>query len=226
MQIRYALMREDDHFNRGFPSPKGEKDLARAPCSLRTVIEDALRAAFAKERKRSRSAAPPRVKTFKGTGVQPGIDLSCPPSLLDAMEAMILLDINILVSAHREDADQHREIKAWMETALRSRRSRRIGTSLGRPRDHASEDFQKPTTSTKRSIFSRTFVLERRCTSSGPGAGHWEIFVELCRRSDARGNLVPDAFHAALAIELGCEWLTLDRGFARFPGLKWRHPLD
>lgn len=24
---------------------------------------------------------------------------------------------------------------------------------------------------------------------------------------------MPDAFHAALAIELGCEWLTLDRGF-------------
>jgi predicted nucleic acid-binding protein len=37
---------------------------------------------------------------------------------------------------------------------------------------------------------------------------------------------VPDAFHAALAIELGCERLTLDRGFARFAGLKWRHPLD
>jgi PIN domain len=60
----------------------------------------------------------------------------------------------------------------------------------------------------------------------GPGASHWKIFVDLCRRSDARGNLVPDAFHAALAIELGCEWLTLDRGFARFPGLKWRHPSD
>ncbi len=59
-----------------------------------------------------------------------------------------------------------------------------------------------------------------------PGAGHWKIFSELCRKAEARGNLVPDAFHAALAMELGCEWLTLDRGFARFPGLNWRHPLD
>jgi predicted nucleic acid-binding protein len=35
-----------------------------------------------------------------------------------------------------------------------------------------------------------------------------------------------DAYFAALAIEHGCEWITADRGFARFPGLRWRHPLD
>ena len=31
---------------------------------------------------------------------------------------MILLDVNILVAAHREDADQHREIKSWLEATL------------------------------------------------------------------------------------------------------------
>ena len=34
-----------------------------------------------------------------------------------------------------------------------------------------------------------------------------------------------DAYFAALAIESGSEWITADRGFARFPGLRWRHPL-
>ena len=29
---------------------------------------------------------------------------------------------------------------------------------------------------------------------------------------------------AALAIEWGCEWVTMDRDFARFPGLKWSVP--
>jgi predicted nucleic acid-binding protein len=48
--------------------------------------------------------------------------------------------------------------------------------------------------------------------------------VELCRRSSARGNLVPDAYLAALAIESGCEWVTLDQGFGRFPELRWRAP--
>jgi len=56
-------------------------------CSLRAVIEDALRAALAKERKRTRSGAPRPLKTFKGTGVQPGIDLSSSAALLDAMES-------------------------------------------------------------------------------------------------------------------------------------------
>jgi predicted nucleic acid-binding protein len=59
-----------------------------------------------------------------------------------------------------------------------------------------------------------------------PGRKHWEIFLRLCREGDARGNLVSDAYHAALAIENGCEWITTDRDFARFPGLKWRSPLE
>lgn len=53
---------------------------------MRTVIEDALRAALAKDRTRSRSGARP-LKTFKGTGVQPGIDLSSSAALVDAMES-------------------------------------------------------------------------------------------------------------------------------------------
>jgi hypothetical protein len=36
--------------------------------------------------------------------------------------------------------------------------------------------------------------------------------------------MVTDAWFAALAIEWDCEWITLDRDFARFPGLKWRRP--
>lgn len=59
-----------------------------------------------------------------------------------------------------------------------------------------------------------------------PGPRHWGIFTDLCRKADAKGNLVPDAYLAAIAIEHGCEWITADRGFARYPGLRWRHPLD
>lgn len=60
----------------------------------------------------------------------------------------------------------------------------------------------------------------------GPGRRHWAIFEDLCRRTGAKGNSVPDAFYAALAIESGSDWVTADRGFARFPGLRWRHPFD
>lgn len=58
-----------------------------------------------------------------------------------------------------------------------------------------------------------------------PGPRHWQIFERLCIESGARGNLIADAYLAALAIETGSEWLTTDRDFSRFPGLRWRHPL-
>jgi toxin-antitoxin system PIN domain toxin len=57
------------------------------------------------------------------------------------------------------------------------------------------------------------------------GVGSWEIFAQLCREAKARGKLVADAYHAALALEHGCEFVTADGDFARFAGLRYRHPL-
>jgi len=64
------------------------------------------------------------------------------------------------------------------------------------------------------------------CVVIAPGERHWEIFTRLCRETGIKGNLVPDAYLAALAIENGCEWVTTDRDYARFAGLRWRHPLE
>jgi uncharacterized protein len=63
------------------------------------------------------------------------------------------------------------------------------------------------------------------CFFVSPGERHWEIFDRLCRAAGAKGALVTDAYFAALAIECGAEWITADRDFSRFPGLRWRHPL-
>jgi len=45
------------------------------------------------------------------------------------------------------------------------------------------------------------------------------------RDAGARGKLVADAQHAAVAIEHGCTMVSTDSDFDRFPGLRWRHPL-
>lgn len=58
-----------------------------------------------------------------------------------------------------------------------------------------------------------------------PGRRHFDIFTRLCREAGAKGNLVADAYLAALAIESGSDWITTDRDYSRFPGLRWRHPL-
>lgn len=64
------------------------------------------------------------------------------------------------------------------------------------------------------------------CVAVAPSDRHWRIFGDLCRRTRAKGNHVPDAFLAALAIDSGSELITTDTDFARYPGLRWAHPLD
>lgn len=66
---------------------KAKKFAYERRCSLREVIEDALRAAFAKGHKTSRLEARRPLKTFKGSGVQPGIDLRSSSALLDVMDS-------------------------------------------------------------------------------------------------------------------------------------------
>ncbi len=59
-----------------------------------------------------------------------------------------------------------------------------------------------------------------------PGERHRDLFQRLCAATGARGNQVTDAYLAALAIEVNATWMTADRGFGRYPGLRWAHPLD
>jgi len=66
---------------------KAKKISHERRCSLREVIEDALRVTFAKGHKTNRSGGERALKTFKGSGIQPGIDLSSSSALLDAMES-------------------------------------------------------------------------------------------------------------------------------------------
>jgi len=58
-----------------------------------------------------------------------------------------------------------------------------------------------------------------------PGKNHWELFQQCAQQISAQGNDIPDAYHAALAMEWDCDWITTDKGFRRFKGLRARHPL-
>lgn len=86
--------------------------------------------------------------------------------------------------------------------------------------------FKKPSTLTEAIQFTSQLRSQPNYVPIVPGTGHWDIFTRLCRESGAKGNLIPDAYFAAMAIESGCEWITTDRDFGRFPGLKWDHPLE
>lgn len=73
--------------------------------------------------------------------------------------------------------------------------------------------------------FVNTLRAQPNAVIVSPGPRHWDVFERMCLAAGAKGNLVADAYLAALAIESGSEWITTDRDFSRFPGLRWRHPL-
>ena len=73
--------------------------------------------------------------------------------------------------------------------------------------------------------FASALRAQPNCVPVSPGPRYWEVFGRLCAAAGAKGNMVADAAFAALAVESGSEWVTTDRDYSRFPGLKWRHPL-
>lgn len=85
--------------------------------------------------------------------------------------------------------------------------------------------FARPSSLSDAFEFCRILQEQPNATVVTPGERHWSIFETLCDKSKAKGNLVQDAWFAALAIESGCEWITTDRDYTRFSGLRWRPPL-
>jgi len=142
---------------------------------------------------------------------------------------VILLDVNVAVAAHREDAENHAKILQWLEAELASPSgvglSDLVLSGCLRVITHP-KIFRTPTPLKEALAFVEDLRSRPETHLFAPGPDHWSIFSDLCQRVQAKGNVVPDAYHAALAMEWGCEWVTLDRGFSRFPGLRWRHPLD
>ena len=84
--------------------------------------------------------------------------------------------------------------------------------------------FVEPTPLARAQAFVEAVRGADNCVVINPGPRHWGIFQDLCRAVRARGNLVPDAYLAALAIESGSEWITTDGDYSRFPGLRWHRP--
>lgn len=140
---------------------------------------------------------------------------------------MILPDVNILVYAFRKDSPRHLEARGWLESVLSDGEafavSRLVLSGFLRVVTHPKV-FDPPSPLADALQFVEALLAQPGCVPLGPGRRHWAIFVRLLQSADARGNLVADAWHAAVAMESGCEWVTTDRDFARFEGLRWRAP--
>ena len=142
---------------------------------------------------------------------------------------MILADVNVLIYAFSSRAENHSAYRKWLDHTLQDPAAYGVSELVlgGFIRIVTHPRVFDPPASTQTAFrFCEVLREQPNAVLIEPGPRHWDIFQDLCRASGARGNLVADAYLAALAIESGSEWITTDRDFSRFKGLRWRHPLE
>jgi uncharacterized protein len=141
---------------------------------------------------------------------------------------LLLPDVNVLLAGYRPDHAHHKLGRRFLEEA----RSGSVAIGLS---DVALSSLVRLVTNPR--VFVRPdpvdavldyvdALLEPPGRLLQAGANHWTRFAELCRHLQLRGNLVPDAYLAALALEQTAELVTFDRGFGRYQRLRWRCLLD
>jgi len=142
---------------------------------------------------------------------------------------VILPDVNVLVHAFRSDSQDHTVCRIWLDGVVngeaRYGMAPQVLSGVVRVATHPKV-FVRPSGLDEVLQFCNFLVVRPQCVIVQPGERHWRIFTRLCAEASARGNLVLDAWFAALAIESGCRWITLDRDYARFSQLSWSLPTE
>lgn len=140
---------------------------------------------------------------------------------------MKLLDVNVVLAAHRDDHPHFDTAREWLEqmlkecspfsvidlvavTFLRIATNRRI--------------FSIPTPTAEAFAYLNALRSQPGHTLLAAGPRHFDLLQRLCEELEVSGDLVPDAQLAAIAIEHACELVSFDRDFARFPELRWTRP--
>jgi hypothetical protein len=142
---------------------------------------------------------------------------------------VILVDVNMLIYAYVDELPQHDAAKDWLDDAI-------SGTAgVGIPW-HSILGFLRIVTHPR--VFAvpkdpitawsamQQWLSASRVWIPTPGDHHPEVLSQLIERVRPSATLIPDTHLAALAIEHGLTLMSADRGFARFPGLRWENPLD
>jgi toxin-antitoxin system PIN domain toxin len=140
---------------------------------------------------------------------------------------VILPDVNVLIYAFRADLREHAVCRPWLLDITSGDAGFGISPLVLSAVVRITTDpriFRVPSTPDDVFRFCDYLIRHPNCHAVEPGERHWGMFRRLCNETDTRGSRVTDAWFAALAIEWGCEWITYDRDYARFAGLKWSRP--
>lgn len=142
---------------------------------------------------------------------------------------MFFLDVNIVVHAIQSDhSPDAPAVLAWLSERVNGPEpvgvSEFVLASMTRIATNR-RIFPTPNTAEQCMEFVEVLLGAPSVQIVRPGPRHWSIFRDLVTSQQLRGNDIPDAYLASLAMEQGATFVTLDRGFARFDGLRTLNPL-
>lgn len=140
---------------------------------------------------------------------------------------MLLLDVNVVLAAHRGDHPQHSIVRAWLDDLLVGEEDFGVPATVWAAFLRLSTNrriFDLPTPIADAFEFIEAIVAQPRHLDIEPGARHLVLLRRLCSEAEAVGDLVPDAVLGAIAVESGAVVITLDRDFARFDGVRHSRP--
>lgn len=142
---------------------------------------------------------------------------------------MIIPDLNLLVYAHNQNDERHAAAREWWETALNGDEPVGVAwvTLLGFVRLTTSRQvLREPLSVTVATAIVEEWLDQPVVRVLVPGREHARHCFGYLRKLGVGGNLTTDAHLAALACEYQAELHSTDADFARFPGLRWRNPLE
>ncbi len=142
---------------------------------------------------------------------------------------MRAVDVNVLIYAFDSDAPHHTTAAAVIQECAETAEPLvlfpavivgflRVVTDRRILRTPASPELAKE--------FLDRLLAWPTVRVAAEGPRWWDACAPLLDRHQPRGAEVVDVSLAAAAMAQGATWVSYDRGFARFAGLRWMNPAD
>ncbi|CMI33046.1 Conserved protein of uncharacterised function with PIN domain [Mycobacterium tuberculosis] len=132
---------------------------------------------------------------------------------------MFLIDVNVLLAAHRGDHPNHRTVRPWFDRLLAADDPFTVPNLVWASFLRLTTNrriFEIPSPRADAFAFVEAVNAQPHHLPTSPGPRHLVLLRKLCDEADASGDLIPDAVLGAIAVEHHCAVVSLDRDFARF----------
>lgn len=138
-------------------------------------------------------------------------------------------DVNVFINAMLVDSEHHHAAANWLLEAGNSDEAMGVAhavlSGIVRVTTGAGLKENRRTPSEALAFCESVYAMPA-FVAVLPSRAQWRTFRGLVLASGVSGKDISDAYLAAFAIENDATFVTFDRGFARFPGLKVFVPGD